>query len=119
MEQILRNMKRIFLLTNLTSLAGIAGAQQAAIAVQGQGFVADFNSSAESTGKTGILVLGGSEGGIPTALAKIFVDAGYPVLCPAYFKTAGWRAEALLPSVPPKALSSLFSLPAGGRKLSG
>jgi dienelactone hydrolase len=89
MEQFVSNMNRVFLLTILTSMAGIAGAQPAAIAVQGQGFVADFYSSAESTGKTGILVLGGSEGGIPTALAKIFVDAGYPVLCPAYFKMAG------------------------------
>jgi dienelactone hydrolase len=47
--------------------AGIAGAQPAAIAVRGQDFVADYCSSPDSTVKIGILVLGGSEGGIPTA----------------------------------------------------
>lgn len=41
----------------------------------------------------GVLVLGGAEGGIPTALAGLFAAEGYPVLALAYFKEKTLPAE--------------------------
>ena len=55
-------------------------AEPSKIEVAGQGFVADFYCSDNSSNKVGILVLGGAEGGKPNYLAKIFAENGYPVL---------------------------------------
>jgi uncharacterized protein len=70
-------------------ITGAAGAEAAPVAVQGQGFTADFYAPAGSSAKTGVLVLGGSEGGKPEVMAKSLVEAGYPVLCIAYFNLEG------------------------------
>jgi dienelactone hydrolase len=98
------NFKKIFLvfipIVLAIFLAGNAGAEPTAsgetavTAVKDQGFVADFYSSPGSEKKIGILALGGSEGGKPDMLAKLFAGAGYPVLCLAYFKVEG-RPETL------------------------
>lgn len=48
------------------------------------GFVADYFPGSQK-GQYGILVLGGSEGGKPTKLAKLFADKGHAVLSLAYF----------------------------------
>ncbi len=53
--------------------------------VQNVDFAADFYVP-KKTGQYGVLVLGGSEGGKPMALAKKIAAMGYPVLALAYFK---------------------------------
>ncbi|UOQ51521.1 alpha/beta hydrolase [Hymenobacter cellulosivorans] len=57
------------------------------------GVVGDYTPGTAKDAQYGVLVLGGAEGGKPTALARMFIDQGYPVLSLAYFKTAPLPAE--------------------------
>ncbi len=66
------------------------GADVVKCEVEGQRFVADLYCSPDSTNSLGILLLGGSEGGIPRGYrAAFFATNGYPTLALAYFKEKG------------------------------
>ncbi len=72
----------------LPSLGGKTSVKEAS--AEKSELVADFYLAKEAAKKTGILLLGGSEGGKPAAQwAKYFAANGYPVLAPAYFKARG------------------------------
>ena len=62
--------------------------------IKGEEFVADLYTTEGSTKKLGVLVLGGSDGGKASYLAKPFAEAGYPTVALAYFKSKG-TPEAL------------------------
>ena len=53
----------------------------------GVSFDGEFYAPPRPSKKPGVLVLGGSEGGIPSHLAKSIAENGFPVLALAYFKT--------------------------------
>lgn len=55
--------------------------------VQGVSFDGEFYPPQGSPKKLGVLVLGGSDGGIPSRRAKWIAENGFPVLALAYFKT--------------------------------
>jgi dienelactone hydrolase len=55
--------------------------------VAGVGFDGEFYPPVGSPKKLGVLVLGGSDGGIPSRRAKLIAENGFPVLALAYFKT--------------------------------
>jgi dienelactone hydrolase len=55
--------------------------------VPGVSFDGEFYPPLESPKKLGVLVLGGSDGGIPSRRAKWIAEHGFPVLALAYFKT--------------------------------
>jgi dienelactone hydrolase len=55
--------------------------------VMGVSFDGEFYPPAGSPKKLGVLVLGGSDGGIPSRRAKLIAENGFPVLALAYFKT--------------------------------
>jgi dienelactone hydrolase len=55
--------------------------------VTGVSFDAEFYPPQGSPKKLGVLVLGGSDGGIPSRRAKIIAENGFPTLALAYFKT--------------------------------
>jgi uncharacterized protein len=55
--------------------------------VSGVSFDGEFYPPPGPSKKLGVLVLGGLEGGIPSHLAKIIAENGFPVLALAYFKT--------------------------------
>jgi dienelactone hydrolase len=57
--------------------------------LQGAGFIATFVYPAGSTRHPAVLLLGGSEGGIPSPLSASLAVQGYPVLALAYFKEPG------------------------------
>ena len=58
--------------------------------IQGEGFVGDLYCQENWTNKSGILFLGGGEGGRPQPfLPEMFAANGYPVVAPAYFKEKG------------------------------
>lgn len=61
--------------------------------VEQNGFVGKYYPSASSEHRVAVLVLGGSEGGVPDKLAKAIVDAGYPTLALAYFNVQGLPQE--------------------------
>ena len=61
--------------------------------IEDDGFVATYYSSASQERKVGVLVLGGSEGGVPEKLASPIVEAGFPTLALAYFKEEGLPPE--------------------------
>ncbi len=50
-----------------------------------EGFVGKFYPQESGEEKIGVLVLGGSEGGVPIELANSIAEAGYPALALAYF----------------------------------
>jgi dienelactone hydrolase len=55
--------------------------------VMGVSFDGEFYPPSGSPKKLGVLVLGGSDGGIPSRRAKLIAENGFPVLALAYFKT--------------------------------
>src|SRR5262249_392857 len=57
--------------------------------IKGEEFDADLYTTESSTKKLGVLVLGGSEGGKASYLAKPIAGAGYPTVALAYFKSKG------------------------------
>ena len=61
--------------------------QTTASTVSGVSFDGEFYPPQGSPKKLGVLVLGGSDGGIPSRRAKLIAEKGFPVLALAYFKT--------------------------------
>ena len=61
------------------------------LTLEKDGLVGEYYSS--NSNKPPVLVLGGSEGGIPTKLAQPMIDANYPTLALAYFKHDGLPSE--------------------------
>lgn len=57
------------------------------------GLAATYYPSGSNERKMGVLVLGGSEGGVPEKLASPIVEAGFPTLALAYFKEEGLPPE--------------------------
>src|SRR5207247_1811437 len=58
--------------------------------VRGGGLVGRFYAASDASGRTGVLMLGGSGGGYPDeAAARDLARAGYPVLALAYFRDYG------------------------------
>ena len=55
--------------------------------VPGVTFDGEFYPPQGSPKKLGVLVLGGSDGGVPSRRARLIAERGYPVLALAYFKT--------------------------------
>jgi dienelactone hydrolase len=55
--------------------------------VSGVDFDGEFYPPLGSPKKLGVLVLGGSDGGVPSRRAKLIAEKGFPVLALAYFKT--------------------------------
>jgi dienelactone hydrolase len=55
--------------------------------VSGVSFDGEFYPPQGSPKKLGVLVLGGSDGGVPSRRAKLIAENGFPVLALAYFKT--------------------------------
>jgi dienelactone hydrolase len=66
--------------------------------VSGVSFDGEFYPPAGSPGKPGILVLGGSDGGVPSRRGKEIAEKGFPVLALAYFKTG--RTPQYLDMIP-------------------
>jgi hypothetical protein len=64
-----------------------ANMQTTGSAVSEVNFDAEFYSPAGSPKKLAVLVLGGSDGGIPSRRAKLIAANGFPALALAYFKT--------------------------------
>lgn len=65
---------------------------QDAIPVENAGFVGEYRNGGTPQ-KYGILVLGGSGGGLPSHLANKMADYGHSVLSVAYFKAEGLPSE--------------------------
>ncbi|MEO0531798.1 MAG: acyl-CoA thioester hydrolase/BAAT C-terminal domain-containing protein [Planctomycetota bacterium] len=57
--------------------------------VERDGFAATYYQAGNSERGCGVIVLGGSEGGVPERYAKAVADEGYAVLALAYFKSPG------------------------------
>jgi uncharacterized protein len=55
--------------------------------VSGVSFDAEFYPPVGSPKKLGVLILGGSDGGIPSRRARYIAENGFPALALAYFKT--------------------------------
>ncbi len=68
------------------------GSNEGSNSVDTSDFIADY-TPAQTEGKYGILVLGGSGGGKPTHLAGKLAKSGHAVLSLAYFKENGLPAE--------------------------
>lgn len=75
----------------LTSIGVYASTND--INIEDDGFVGKFYPSSSSEKRVGVLVLGGSEGGLPNKLAKPIADAGFPTLALAYFNAEGLPQE--------------------------
>ncbi|WP_444899699.1 acyl-CoA thioester hydrolase/BAAT C-terminal domain-containing protein [Microbulbifer sp. VAAC004] len=61
--------------------------------LENNGFVGKYYPSSSAEQQVAVLVLGGSEGGLPEKLAQSVVDAGYPTLALAYFNADGLPLE--------------------------
>jgi uncharacterized protein len=86
-------------------LVGILGAAMAvpetkaeSARVTGVDFDAEFYAPQGTAKRLGVLVLGGSEGGIPGRRAKLIAENGFPALALGYFKTD--RTPAYLDMIP-------------------
>jgi uncharacterized protein len=66
--------------------------------VSGVSFDGEFYSPLKSPKKIGVLILGGSDGGIPSRRAKYLAENGFPSLALAYFKTE--RTPGYLDMIP-------------------
>lgn len=74
----------LFLTSLLPALASIAAPQ--ALSVEQDGIVGHYYQPPANSYKQPVIVLGGSEGGIPTKLAEVIANNGQPTLAIAYFK---------------------------------
>jgi dienelactone hydrolase len=66
--------------------------------VAGVNFDGEFYPPVGSPKKLGVLVLGGSDGGIPTRRAQLIAKSGFPALAVGYFKTP--RTPQYLDEIP-------------------
>lgn len=69
------------------------GASTRTLKFEEDGLAATYYPSGSNERKMGVLVLGGSEGGVPEKLASPIVEAGFPTLALAYFKEEGLPPE--------------------------
>ena len=69
----------------VTFLSIAAYASTGVITFKDEGFVGKFYPSSSTEKRIAVLVLGGSEGGIPDKLAKPIAEAGFSTLALAYF----------------------------------
>ncbi len=67
-------------------------------AIAGVDFDAEFFEPSEGSPKVRVLVLGGSDGGIPSRRAQLLAENGFPALALGYFKTA--RTPEYLDMIP-------------------
>ncbi|QPG04682.1 dienelactone hydrolase [Salinimonas marina] len=63
------------------------------VSIDTQEFVANYYPGSDTAVKQVVMVLGGSEGGLPVKLAQAVADQGYPALALAYFKKEGLPEE--------------------------
>jgi uncharacterized protein len=68
-------------------LAKEVGMEATGSIVQNVSFDGEFFPPVGPSKKVGVLVLGGSDGGVPSRRAKLIAEKGFPVLALAYFKT--------------------------------
>ena len=68
-------------------------ASEVILDVENENFAGKYYPPSSLEKSVGVLVLGGSEGGIPEKLAKAVADAGYPTLALAYFNAKGLPQE--------------------------
>lgn len=87
-------LKKIIKLSFILALFSISASAFADIlSVENDGFAAKFYPMSPADKRVAVLVLGGSEGGLPERLAKPIVDAGFPTLALAYFNEEGLPQE--------------------------
>ena len=80
----------------LTRLRRAAGVRVRLLRPRSEGFYGDFYAPARAQDRPGILVFGGSEGGLspyPREMAALFASHGYPSLALAYFHEPGLPAN--------------------------
>lgn len=65
------------------------GAEPLHATVAREGFAATFYDAPEKQRRVGVIILGGSEGGEPNLLARVFAAEGYAAMALAYFKALG------------------------------
>ena len=63
------------------------------LSMKKDGIVGKYYSPSSSGKHAAVIVLGGSEGGLPEKLAQTVVDAGFPTLALAYFNAEGLPQE--------------------------
>lgn len=81
----------VVMMLTVGSVQGLAQAREFT-PVEHPDFVADYYPG-DTSGRYGVMVLGGAEGGKPSELAQRLAAFGYPVLAVAYFKSPGLPAE--------------------------
>lgn len=77
----------------LAACALLGHAHAAGIEAADERFSAHYHPASADDTKVAVLVLGGSEGGVPERLAAPIIQAGFPVLALPYFKAPGLPAE--------------------------
>ncbi|MCO7188381.1 MULTISPECIES: acyl-CoA thioester hydrolase/BAAT C-terminal domain-containing protein [unclassified Pseudoalteromonas] len=87
-----RQIVKTTLVASLLLSSGVYGAV-AHLSMEKDGLVGKFHSSDSTEQRIGVLVLGGSEGGLPEKLAQPIIEAGHPTLALAYFKSKGLPQE--------------------------
>ena len=70
-----------------------ASASADILSMKKEGIVGKYFPSSSTDKYVSVLVLGGSEGGLPEKLAQTIVDAGFPTLALAYFNAEGLPQE--------------------------
>lgn len=73
--------------------ASAANASTDILSIESDGFVGKFYPATSNDNRVGVLILGGSEGGVPERLAEPVINAGFPVLALAYFNAEGLPQE--------------------------
>ncbi|WP_414830462.1 acyl-CoA thioester hydrolase/BAAT C-terminal domain-containing protein [Alteromonas sp. H39] len=83
----MKSKRRIlfFVLSYLFPVLAI-GATIQKLSVKDNGFVGHYYQQPADSSKQPVIVFGGSEGGIPTRLAKVIASNGFPTLAVAYFR---------------------------------
>lgn len=74
-------------------LSAHARASVEMLTLEHDGIIGTYYKTAQTNANNPILVLGGSEGGIPEKLAKSVADAGHATLAVAYFNKGGLPTE--------------------------
>ncbi len=79
-----RSLSILFFSTFFSSVAVGSAIQK--LSVSENGFLGHYYQQDDDSSKQPVIVLGGSEGGIPTRLAKVVAENGFPTLAVAYFR---------------------------------
>lgn len=81
------NMLVSGLFTILITTISVSPETASSYIIEGTKFDAEFLQPIGKLKDLGVIVLGGSEGGIPRRLAHVFAEEGFPTLALGYFKT--------------------------------